>query len=78
MIRLFFTLFVIIYISVFLSIATKQTIGNTIPMTYVVLSLTLFVLSPMMKISYFKYVVLLIMGLVTICLLIKRKELDFN
>lgn len=78
MIRLFFTLFVIIYISVFLSIATKQTIGNTIPMTYVVLSLTLFVLSPVMKISYFKYVVLLIMGLVTICLLIKRKELDFN
>ncbi len=77
MIRLFFTLFVIIYISVFLSIATKQTIGNTIPMTYVVLSLILFVLSPVMKISFFKYVVLLIIGLVTIYLLIKRKELEF-
>lgn len=77
MIRLFFTLFVIIYISAFLSVATKQTIGNTIPMTYMILSLILFVLSPVMKISYFKYVVLIIIGLVTFYFIKERKKLNF-
>ena len=78
MIRLFFTLFVIIYISAFLSVVIKQTIGNTIPMTYVILSLILFALSPMMKISYFKYVVLLDLVFITVYFILKRKELELS
>ena len=78
MIRLFFTLFVIIYISAFLSVVIKQTIGNTIPMTYVILRLILFDLSPMMKISYFKYVVLLDLVFITVYFILKRKELELS
>lgn len=76
MARLFLTLFVIIYISAFLSLNLNKRIGSTIPMTYIVLALLMLLTSIVLKISMFKYVVLAIIFIVTILIVFKfhKKE----
>lgn len=71
MARLFLTLFVIIYISAFLSLTLNKKIGSTIPMTYVVMALLMLLTSIVFKISMFKYVVLVIIFIVTILIVFK-------
>ena len=80
MIRLAFTLFVILFYSFFISTIFKITIGRSIPLSYITLAYLMYVMSMFTRISFFKYliVVSIILMMVYLLFLYKRKKINLK
>ena len=74
MLRLCFTLFVLLFYSFFVGAVTNLTIGHSIPLSYILLAFLMFFISMITKVSNFKYFVLLSILLMSIALIIFNKK----
>lgn len=74
MVRLAFTIFTILLLSVFLSITLNTSIGHNIPLSYIILAFLMFIMSMFTKISNFKYLVVIMSLVITTCLVFMHKN----
>ena len=73
MIRLLFTLFVILYFSYFICDSFNISFGKSVPIVYVYITLIQYFAALLGKLSYFKYFLLLSLVFITVCLYSKYK-----
>lgn len=74
MIRLAFTIFTILLISVFIGAVSNLSIGHSIPLSYVVLAFLMFIMSMFTRISFFKYLVIILDILIMAYFLVAYKK----
>ncbi len=78
MLRLVFSIFIILFLSTFVSLTLNIKIGRSISLSYVAMAFLMFVMSMFTKVSNFKYLILIMIAFIFLYLFVRFRDKKIN